>query len=106
MNIKQLNEIIKKKNVSKILNDFKNAGYKDMTQDKELKEFNLVDIAKSELCEETEYHETLKFGFYATLHDRIGNLPNHQVIWLQVDKLDFKRGIAMPNKSYMYFYKE
>ena len=106
MDIKKLNEILAQKDTNKILNDFRIAGYKDMTRDATLKEFNLVDIAKSEICEETEYHESLKFGFYATLHNGIRNLSNHEIIWLQVDKIDLKKGIAIPNKSYIYFYKE
>lgn len=103
MNIKQLNEILAQKDTKKILTNLKNVGYKDMTKDKVLRNFSLESIAKSEVCESTEYHISLKFGFSATFHDKIKDLPNHQVVWLQVDKIDLKRQVAMPIKCYIYY---
>ena len=106
MNIEQLNCIVAQKDTNKILHDFRLAGFKDMTKDKALKGFSLVNIAKSEIYESTEYHDGVKFGYRASLHDKISGLDNCQVIWLQVDKIDSKKVIAIPNKSYIYYYKK
>ena len=106
MDIKQLNEILAQKDTKKILKEFAKNGFLDMTKNATLKHFSLEKIAKSELYESTDYHLSLKHGFSATLHDRIKDLSNHQVIWLQVDKIDTKRGIAIPTKNYIYFYKK
>ena len=106
MNIKQLNGIVAQKDTKKILQDFMLAGFKDMTKEKTLKEFSLLNIAKSEVFESTEYHDGVKFGYIASLHDKISGLDGCQVIWLQVYKIDYKKGIARPNKSYIYYYKK
>ena len=103
MQIQQLNEILKQKNTKKILNSFIKAGYMDMTKDSVLKNFSLLDIAKSEFFESSDYHDDIKTGFSATLHDKINNLPNYKVIWLQVDKIDLKKDMALPYKCYLYF---
>ena len=103
MQVQQLNEILKQKDTQKILNDFTKAGYKDMTKHSTLKDFSLIDIAKSEIYETTDYHESIKSGFSASLHDKINNLPNHKVVWLQVDRINRKKGVALPSKCYIYF---
>ena len=105
MTIQELNNIIKQKNVSKILQDLMILGYKDMTKDSTLKDFNLADIAKSAIYEMTEYHESRRIGLQATLHKGVRGLLNHEIIWLQVDKINIKQGVAMPTKCYLYFIK-
>lgn len=103
MTIAELNEILKQKDTQKILTAFSGAGFKDMTKDNDLNHFSLEDIAKSKDYGKTEYHESLKFGYQATLHGRIINLPNYQIIWLQVDKIDLKKQTVTPKKCYIYY---
>lgn len=103
MTITELNEILKQKDTQKILKAFSSAGFKDMTKSACLNRFSLRNIAESKDYEKTEYHESLKFGFSATLHGRIINLPNYQVIWLQVDKIDRKTNTATPKSCYIYY---
>lgn len=103
MTISELNEILKQKDTQKILTAFLDAGFKDMTKDNALKHFSLEDIAKSKDYEKTEYHESRKFGYQATLHGRIINLSGYQVIWLQVDEIDRKTQTATPEKCYIYY---
>ena len=77
-----------------------------MTKDKNLKEFGLDKIAKSKIYETTDICETFKIGFSASLHFGITDLPNHIVVWLQVDRIDRKKGIALSKKCYIYYKNE
>lgn len=103
MTIRELNEILAQKDTSKILAKFTAQGFSDMTKHQTLKNFSLVDIAKSEVYEKTEYFTNRKLGFTATLHGGIVNLSGYQVIWLQVDKIDLKTQTATPKKCYIYY---
>ena len=103
MTITELNEILKQKDTQNILKTFSGVGFKDMTKGTCLNRFSLENIAKSKDYEKTEYHKSLKFGYQATLHGRIINLPNYQIIWLQVDKIDLETQTATPKKCYIYY---
>ncbi len=106
MDIKRLNEILDQKDVQKILSSFLAEGFADMSKDETLKGFRLDKIAKSKDYEKTEYYSTLKLGFFATLHGRIDDLPDYQVIWLQVDKINRRTNTALPKTCYIFYKKE
>lgn len=103
LSLEKLNEILNQKDTQKILTAFLDNGFKDMTKDPVLKKFSLENIAKSDEYLSSEYFESWKIGFSATLHYGIKDLPNHQVIWLQTDDIDRKTNNARPRSCYIYF---
>ena len=105
MTKEKLQGIINLKNTQAIIRAIEGAGYSDMAKHPTLKKVSLVPIAQSESMVSLDWINSHNYYYQANFADDVKEYPEHEFIWLQVNKLNKKLDMYIPHVQRV-FYKE
>ncbi len=105
MTKEKLQGIINLKNTQAIIRAIEGEGYLDMAKHPTLKKVSLVPIAQSKNSIWLDWINGYKYFFQAIYVEKVDEFPEHEFIWLQINKLNRKLDMYTPHIQRV-FYKE
>lgn len=102
MDKEKLQQILELKNAQAIDKEFIKEGFFDMAKHPTLKKVSLVPIAQSKNLIRLDWINDYKYSFQANYIEQVDEYPEHEFIWLQINKYNKQLDMGVPHIQRVY----
>lgn len=102
MDKEKLQQILELKNAQAIDREIVKEGFFDMAKHPTLKKVSLVPIAQSKNLIRLDWINDYKYSFQANYIEQVDEYPEHEFIWLQINKYNKQLDMGVPHIQRVY----